>query len=82
MTGLKGSNIEKLERLGEEYERGKMLRPDSEVEIDIVDNEVYLCDYSEIRESAEQVAKICDLKDIDIDDITRVCDEHHWSICL
>lgn len=66
----------------EAYERGKMLMPDSEVEIDVFDGEVWLCDYSATREGAESIEKICDVDDIDLDEIRRICDDHNWSYCL
>ena len=53
--------------------------PDSEIEIDVLDDGVYLCDYSPSHEGAEQIKKICESDEISIDDIEDVCDKNDWS---
>lgn len=74
--------LNKLIKEADSYERGEMLRSDSEVEIDIIDGEVWVCDYSESRGDSFPVVKVCDEGDIEAEDIIRVCNEHHWSYCM
>ena len=74
--------IEMIERKALTYERGKMMRDDSEVEIDILDDGIWLCDYSSSREGAEFVEKICDTDDVDTDTLIKLCDKHNWSYVL
>ena len=72
------SMVEELERYAEEYEQGKKLRNDSEVEIDVTDGKVILCDYSESRGSAETVRIICDADEISSTEIIELCNKHNW----
>ena len=71
-----------IEEAGLNYERGKMLRDDSEVEIDIFEDYIWICDYSPSREGAELIKKVCDTDDIDIDKLTEMCDRNNWSYVL
>ena len=64
------------------YEQGEMMRDDSEVEIDVFDDEVWLCDYSESREGSEAIEKLCDIEDISTDELTSLCDKHNWAYVL
>lgn len=74
--------IKRLVTVAQEYERGKMLRDDSEVEIAIIEKEIWVCDYSECRGSAEPVVKVCEDKELSREDIINICDEHEWTYCL
>ena len=73
----------KLESTAEAYERGRMMREDSEVEIDLFnDGTLWVSDYSESRGSAEPVEKICDDGDRYHSEIEEICDRHNWLRCL
>lgn len=72
----------RLITVAEEYERGKTLRDDSEVEIAIIEKDIWVCDYSEIRGSAVPVVKVCEAKELSREDIINICDEHEWAYCL
>lgn len=82
--------LEKLIEEAKSYEAGKMLgkmlREDSEVEIDILEDidepGIYVSDYSEERGDAEPVKRICGVGDIAEDDIVAVCDKYGWAYCL
>ena len=63
-------------------ECGKMMCSDSEVEIDIVNNEVWLCDYSENRGGAEFVKMLCKEHDVKSSDIDKMCNKNNWAIVL
>ena len=64
------------------YENGKMMRDDSEVEIDLFDDEYWLCDYSESRGSAEAVRKLCNESEITANEVIEMCMEYKWAHCL
>ena len=70
--------IEKIEQEAISYERGKMLRDDSEVEIDLFDDEIWLCDYSETRGSGEGIKKLCNVNEVDLKEIKEMCGRHNW----
>lgn len=73
----------KLEFTAEAYERGRMMREDSEVEIDLFDDgTLWVSDYSESRGSSEPVEKICDDGEKYCDAIENICDKHGWCYCL
>ena len=74
--------IEKIEKECRDYECSKMMWPDSEVEIDIVNNEVWLCDYSKTRGGAELVKMLCKEHDVKSSDIDKMCDKNNWAIVL
>ena len=74
--------IEKIEKECRDYECGKMMWSDSEVEIDIVNNEVWLCDYSKTRGGAEFVKMLCKEHDIKSSDIDKMCNKNNWAIVL
>lgn len=74
--------IEKIEKECRDYECSKMMWPDSEVEIDIVNNEVWLCDYSKTRGGAEFVKMLCKEHDVKSSDINKMCDKNNWAIVL
>ncbi len=82
----KNSFLKSLIQAAKEYETGKMLRYDSEVEIDVLEyageNYVFVCDYSESRGSAEPVKKICEASKIGYDEIADACDANGWAYCL
>lgn len=71
-----------IEEKGVAYEQGEMLREDSEVEIDECDGEIWLCDYSSVREGAEFIEKICNTDDIDMDKLEAMCFKHDWGYVL
>ena len=71
-----------IEKTAREYESGKMLRDDSEVEIDVVDDEVWLCDYSESRGGAEFIKKMCNLNETTYDTIKSICSKHGWNYVI
>ncbi len=73
------NTIEYIENKAISYERSKMMRNDSEVEIDILDQGIYLCDYSTSREGAEIVEKLCSINDINKNQLIALCDKHNWS---
>lgn len=74
----------RIEEVGKAYERGKMMKEDSEVEIDLLGNgdEVWLCDYSESRGSAEPIKKICNVFEIGEEIIIDICERNRWCYCL
>lgn len=82
--------LKKLIEEAQNYERGKMLNDDSEIEIDIFEDEdvnsnepyVWVSDYSESRGNAEPVKKICKADKIPADDIVSVCNKYGWAHCL
>ncbi len=74
--------ITMIEEAALSYERGKMLREDSEVEIDVFDDGIYLCDYSEERGSTEPIKKLCDTEEVSIKQIETLCDKYHWAYVL
>ena len=76
--------IEQIERIAMEYEQGKMLRDDSEVEIDLFEDtdEIWLSDYSESRGSAESIEKLCDVSLVRLSDIIDMCDKHGWAYMI
>jgi len=74
--------IEMIEDKGITYEIGEMLAPDSEVEIDIQEGKVYLCDYSASRGGALQIEELCDEDDVDTEQLIRMCDSHDWSYVI
>ncbi len=79
-----------LETTALAYESGDMLRPDSEVEIDILedrgDQVLYVSDYSESRGDAEPIAAITLVDDDEYEEVANlveeVCDKHDWAYCL
>ncbi len=79
--------INVLEKKALAYEQGKMMRDDSEVEINLstdADGKQSICiaDYSETRGSAEIVESVCPVDDINTDEIIDLCNEHHWCYCI
>lgn len=74
--------LEELVRVAEEYERGNMMRSDSEIEIDLLNGEIWVSDYSEERGSAEPIIKICNADEINIEDIINICNDYCWAYCL
>lgn len=82
--------LKKLIEEAQNYERGKMLNDDSEIEIDIFEDEdaeddelyIWVSDYSKSRGSAEPVKKICKADKIPTDDIVSVCNKYGWAYCL
>jgi len=74
--------LEELVRIAEEIERGNMICSDSEIEIDNLNGEIWVSDYSEERGSAEPIIKICNEEDINVNDIAEICGEHQWCFCL
>ena len=76
------AEIEAIEKAVLDYERGRMMRSDSEAEIDLFDGKVWLCDYSESRGSAEFVKDLCREDDIDLDELAELCDRHGWAYVL
>ena len=74
------SIIKKIEKECRDYECGRMMRSDSEVEIDVVNNEVWLCDYSENRGGAEFVKMLCKGHDIKSSDIKKMCNKNNWAV--
>jgi len=75
-------HLEKLISIAEEYERGNMMRSDSEIEIDLLNGEIWVSDYSEERGSFEPITKICNADEINVEDIINICDDHCWAYCL
>lgn len=84
-------NVKPLDRLEEKalaYEQGKMLRNDSEIEIDTFYDEkddktyVWIADYSEIRGSAELIEKICSTDELSEEEIIKLCNKHGWCYSL
>lgn len=83
---------EVIEITGMSYESGKMLRTDSEVEIDLAERGrqgyiLSVADYSESRGSAETVALITTIDDDNeraqiIPLIEDICARHNWAYCL
>lgn len=80
--------LEFIEQEALAYENGKMMRSDSEVEIDVEDDGVWLCDYSAEREGAELVKKLCEAdcvvgnKSVKYQELIELCDRHHWSYVI
>ena len=74
--------VYQLETEAERYESGKMLADDSEIEIDIVDGKVLICDYSPSRGSAEVVKEFCSADEIPEDIIEELCDHKGWSYVI
>lgn len=79
--------INVLEEKALAYEQGKMMRDDSEVEINLstdADGKQSICiaDYSEERGGAEIVESVCPADDINTDEIIDLCNEHHWCYCI
>lgn len=74
--------IELIESKAVAYEQGTMLRHDSEVEIDVIDGEVWIGDYSESRGGAELFEKICNASDITLDELKELCNKHDWYYVL
>lgn len=64
------------------YESGKMMRPDSEIEIDMFDDKIWLCDYSPSREGAECIEKLCNTEDINTNELIKLCDKHDWAYVI
>lgn len=75
-------HLEKLISVAEEYERGNMMRFDSEIEINLIHGEIWVSDYSEERGSVELITKICNADEINIEDIIDICNDHCWAYCL
>ena len=75
-------NIHMIEQKALAYEQGKMLRSDSEVEINLSEGLVWICDYSPSREGAEFVEAVCDASTVNTDDIVSMCDKHDWGYVL
>jgi len=79
--------LDKLEKAAMDYEAGRMLRDDSEVEIDVFEDSdsgpgIFVSDYSEERGSCELVRKICEIGKIAGNDIVTLCNKHGWAYCL
>lgn len=79
-----GTMLKHIETQACKYEQGRMLRDDSEVEIDIWDDEngisyVWLSDYSETRGGAECIKRICHTDDVNTQELADLCDKHYWS---
>ena len=72
--------IKKIEKECQDYECGRMMRSDSEIEIDIVNEEVWLCDYSQSRGGAEFVKMLCKKNKIKTFDIEKMCNKNNWAI--
>ncbi len=75
-------HLEKLISIAEEYEHGNMMHSDSEIEIDLINGEIWVSDYSEERGSAEPITKICNADEINVEDVIDICDDHCWAYCL
>ncbi len=75
-----------LEKAAMDYETGKMMDHDSEIEIDVFEDDdepgIYVSDYSKSRGNADPVKKICDIGEIANKDIIALCNEHGWAYCL
>ncbi len=78
---MKKDMINIIEDAVKEYELC-MLRNDSEVEIDIDESEVWLCDYSESRGGAEFIKKLCEKEDIDHKELIALCEKYNWCYCF
>lgn len=85
----KKNGIKSVEARGTTYERTRMLRSDSEVEIDVVtdgdtkeNNGVWLCDYSESRGGAEFIEKICEADDVDKNELIDLCNKYDWNYVI
>lgn len=76
----------KLIEAARAYEAGKMMRDDSEVEIDAFEDAddpgIYISDYSEERGSAEPVQKICNIGEISNKSLMAICNQNGWAYCL
>ena len=68
-----------IERV-ETYEQGKMMREDSEVEINIGEGEVWLADYSKSRGGSELVEQLCDEDMINMARLEEEVNRRHWCI--
>ena len=70
------------------YEQGRMMRDDSEVELQAVYDDVReqymiaLYDYSESRGSAEKIRNICRADRITQEEFDEICDKHQWAKCV
>ena len=62
------------------YEADGLMREDSEIEIDIQDDEIWLCDYSKSRGGAEFIKKLGDTTEINVKEILKLCDDYDWYI--
>ncbi len=76
------SIIQLIEEKAVAYEQGKMMRSDSEVEIDILDDEVWISDYSEERGGAEGIEKICPSCKVVESELIALCAKHNWCYSL
>lgn len=70
--------IKQIIERAETYEQGKMMREDSEVEINIGEGEVWLADYSESRGGSELVEQLCDEDMINPVRLREEVNKRHW----
>lgn len=70
--------IKQIIEKAETYEQGKMMREDSEVEINIGEGEVWLADYSESRGGSELVEQLCDEDMINPVRLREEVNKRHW----
>ena len=74
--------IDKIRTKAYEYEKGKMMRDDSRVEIDDFDGEIWISDYSPSRKSAEPIEMICTEDDVNIDELVKMCEDEGFMYCI
>lgn len=72
--------IKQIIERAETYERGKMMREDSEIEINIGEGEVWLADYSKSRGGSELVEQLCDENMINIARLEEEVNRRHWCV--
>lgn len=72
--------IKQIIERAETYEQGKMMREDSEVEINIGEGEVWLADYSKSRGGSELVEQLCDENMINIARLEEEVNRRHWCM--
>ena len=70
--------IKQIIERAETYEQGKMMREDSEVEINIGEGEVWLADYSESRGGSELVEQLCDENMINLARLRDEVNKRNW----
>jgi hypothetical protein len=81
-TSYDNDALNRIEKLANTYQHTSMLRDDSEVEIDLIDDEYWICDYSESRGSSEPVRMACYADEVSRDEVIGLCKKNGWAYSM